>query len=161
MKTQRHLASYLVFFVSSIAFWIPGICIQAYRGRDYYVGHYDAVIIAVSPVLLSLLVYWVLIKKVGTSLVHPVCSFLYLYGIWALGLLGAMTAASFSGGGFTQEGILAYAVKGAFLYPHMTWVAATHQGTLGALVLVTAWLAIITLVQIVRSRHKGSHNQAL
>ena len=159
-KTQRHLALYLVFFVSSFAFWIPGICIQAYRGRDYYLGRYDGLVMAASPVLLSLLIYYVLTKTIGTSLVRPVCSFLYLYGIWALGLLGSMAAASFSGGGFTQEGILAYAVKGVFLYPQMTWVAATHNGSLGALVLVTAWLVISTLLQIAWSWSKGSHNKA-
>jgi hypothetical protein len=71
-----------------------------------------------------------------------------LLGIWLLGGLAMTAGASFCGGGFAgPNGVMGTAIViGMSLVPIYTFVMATYDGSLGALLMVTVILFIAMLL---------------
>lgn len=95
---------------------------------------------------LTLLLCWVIVGKyLGISAKSAAVRM--LLGIWLLGGLCMTIGASFSGGGFAgPDGVRGAAiVLGMSLVPIHTFIMATYDGSLGALLLVTAILLTVWL----------------
>jgi hypothetical protein len=81
--------------------------------------------------------------------------YLMLVGIWLLGPAFMMTSATMSGGGFRTWN--ASSDWPMLFNPGVTFIMATYDGALGALVLITMALPIMSLITI--RRGKGRTNE--
>jgi hypothetical protein len=137
-----------VAFIGAVSFWAPDIAVHAIRrnlfGRSEVLG-----LTLAMPLIL--LVCWVAVAKYF-GMTAKAAAIRMLLGIWLLGGLCMVVGASFSGGGFAGPDGIRGAVKiiGMSLLPTYTFIIATYDGSLGALLLITAILLIAWLLPLTR-----------
>jgi hypothetical protein len=134
----------------AIAFWVPDIAVHAVR-RNAFVR--SEVLALTVPMPLILLVAWFAgVKYFGIT--AKAIAIRMLLGIWLLGGLCMTVGASFSGGGFAGlNGVRGTAIViGMSLLPIYTFIMATYDGSLGALLLVTALLFTAWLLPLGRCK---------
>lgn len=131
--------------LSAVGFWLPDTLVHALR--TYKFSSSDVTVISVAMPL-SLLLTLVLSKRVleADPLKHIGA---IIAGIWLFGGLFMMLGASFSGGGFSSPQGVRWAVTSTALslFPPYTFILATYDGALGALLLVTAVAAIVWAIR--------------
>ena len=135
-------------FLGAVSFWAPDIAIHAIR-RNLF-GRFEVLAVTVTMPLILIVCWAVVAKSLGMA--ARAAAIRMLLGIWLLGGLCMAVGASFSGGGFAgPDGIRGAAIViGMSLLPFYTFIAATYDGSLGALLLVTAILLLAWLVPFIR-----------
>lgn len=132
--------------LGAVSFWLPDTLLHALR-RHGFAGRDVMIVTAVSPVTLMitfLVVKWANKaapqKRVGPALVG---------GVWIFGGLFMTVGASFAGGGFARPGGAHFVIMSLLLsiIPIYTFIMATYDGALGALLLVTAVAFVVWIVQ--------------
>jgi len=133
--------------LSATGFWAPDTLVHAIRAYKFE----SSGVIVISIVMpLSLLLVLALAKR--AMHVDPLKHIgAILAGVWFLGGLFMMLGASFSGGGFNGSQGWRWAITSTLLslFPPYTFVLAIYDGSLLALLLVTA-IGMIALT--IRSR---------
>ena len=134
--------------LGAVGFWAPDIAVHAIR-RNLFASN-DVLALTVTMPLV-LFVSWAAVAKY-LGITAKASAIRMLLGIWLPGGLCMAIAASFSGGGFVgPDGLRgAVSVIGLSLLPIYTFIMATYDGSLGALLLVTAVLLIVWLLPLKR-----------
>jgi hypothetical protein len=121
--------------LGAASFWTPAVIVHGMAGRSFSGIH---------AILLTIVLPWcfacayVMAKRryrnAGTFIALPM-----LIGLWTLGGIFMNVAASFSGGGFAAFGGLREGLLNVLLsfLPPYTFMMATYDGTLFALLLAT------------------------
>ncbi len=123
--------------LGAVAFWLPDILLHALRGYNFN-GRDVRIVTIVSP--LTLLIAFFLAKRTDKATPQRSVVPALLAGVWLLGGLFMLVGASFSGGGFVSPGGARWVMITILLsvLPMYTFIMATYDGALGALLLVTA-----------------------
>ena len=130
----------------AIGFWLPDTLLHALRGHEFN-GRDVGIVTGVSPA--TLLITFLLLKRAGRGAPQKSVGLPLLAGIWLFGGLFMMVGASLSGGGFMSPDGARSVVMTILLSaaPPYTFILATYDGALGALLLVTAVAFIVWIIQ--------------
>jgi hypothetical protein len=135
--------------LGAIGFWLPDTLLHAWR-RYNFTGHDVWAVSVVCPLTFLATFFFcrsldknTLTKRIGPSLIT---------GVWIFGGLFMMTGASFSSGGFASPNGIKWAVMSTLLsvVPIYTFILATYDGSLFALLLVTSVAAVSWAVRTKR-----------
>lgn len=135
--------------VGAISFWLPDTLLHAFRA--YKFNSLDVRIITV-VMPLTLLGCFVATKWANTGAPPRRIGLPMLAGVWLLGGLFMAVGASFSGGGFMMAGGVRAAggVLLLSLFQMYTFIMATYDGSLAALLLVSAVAVLVWIFQSTR-----------
>jgi hypothetical protein len=151
MKSALARASNAISYIllGGIVFWAPNIAVHWITGFRF--SYPDAVgitfLLPAATYLFFRIIWWPLRKQ--EERLSP--ALFAVLGIWITGPSMLTFSASFCGGGLTQPDAWHFFVFGTMLFPLFTFVMATYDGTLFALLLVTLLLPILANVRIKRS----------
>ncbi len=132
--------------LGAASFWLPDVIIHAVRTNK--LNSWDVRIITlVLP--LTLLCTFVTAKRARNAVRPSRIGFPMLAGVWLLGGLFMTVGASFSGGSFMSPDGARGAVLMTLLslFPMYTFIMATYDGSLGALLLVTVVAFLVWILQ--------------
>jgi hypothetical protein len=131
--------------LGAAGFWLPDTLLHALRGHEFN-GRDVVIVTVVTP--LTLLITFFLVKRRAIGCEKYV-SLPILAGVWLFGGLFMMVGQTFSGGGLLATGGARLVLMTLLLslFPMYTFIMATYDGSLGALLLVTAAAFIIWIIQ--------------
>ena len=138
--------------LGAAGFWLPDTLLHALR-RSNFNGRDVWIVTAVAP--LTLLFTFLLVQRAYKRSSPKRVGLPLLAGVWLFGGLFMMVGASFSGGGMVSSYGIRFVVLTILLsvLPPYTFIMATYDGALIALLVVTASFPIwIVLRSGVRSR---------
>jgi hypothetical protein len=132
--------------VGAAAFWLPDIFVHAPRGSNFN-GRDVGIVTVVCPLMMLIAFFVVKLSGQVTAQMPVVPAF--LAGVWLFGGLLMLVAASFSGGGLMTPGGARWVTITILLsaLPMYTFIMATYDGALGALLLVTAVGVLLWIVE--------------
>jgi hypothetical protein len=132
-----------LFLLGALSFWGPEIFLCIWNRSQ------------ISPKVLTLLLpcclllgYFLVMRFRSTrGAEHPSRAIFMLLGVWMLGTLAILIAASFEGAGFRTGGIGSAVITAllGFLPPY-TFIAATYDGSLLALIVVSVLMPLLHVV---------------
>jgi hypothetical protein len=131
----------------ALGFWLPDVALHALRGQEFN-GRDVRIVTAVAP--LTLLITFLLVKWAFRDNPQNRVGLLLLAGVWLFGGVFMMVSASFSpGGGFVTPGGGRVVVMWMLLslLPVYTYIMATYDGSLLALLVVTIAAFLVWIVQ--------------
>jgi hypothetical protein len=121
--------------IGAISFWLPDTILHVWRGCDFN-GRDVGIISVVSPLMLAVIFF--LAKRANKTIAASHIILALIAGVWLFGGLFMMVSATFEGAGFkTSPGGALIAILLSLL-PMYTFIMATYDGALLALLLVTA-----------------------
>jgi hypothetical protein len=135
--------------VGATGFWLPDVFLQALHAHKFNARDVQ-IITLVMP--LTLLGTFVAAKRANRGKRPGGIGFSMLAGVWLFGGIFMAIGASFSGGGFMSPG----GARGAAfvlllsLFPVYTFIMATYDGSLGALLLVTAVSFLVWIFHVTK-----------
>ena len=131
--------------LGAVGFWLPDTLLHALRGHDFS-GRDVAIVTAATP--LTLLITFLLAKR-RTKVLAEYIGLPILAGVWLFGGLFMMVGQTFSGGGFLAPGGTRSVLMTLMLslVPMYTFIMATYDGSLGALLLVSAAAFLVWIIQ--------------
>ncbi|MEW6128914.1 MAG: hypothetical protein AB1757_17890 [Acidobacteriota bacterium] len=122
-------------------YWIPSVFLHAIRGNEFsrrdeiFLTYFMPSLIAGILVLVyRWLKYWGISKRLFSISI--------LLGIWILGPFFMFISASYTGGGFAQSGAWVRLLFGTLVFPITTFSMSVFDGTLYALLIITAVLIL-------------------
>ena len=127
--------------LGGLVFWTPSIVVHWMRA--YRFSGFDVIGLTV---FLSLTTYvffrivWWQSRERESRLSKALFAVL---GIWIIGPSMLTFSSSFCGGGLSQPGAWHFFVFGTLLFPVFTFIMATYDGTLGALLLAALLLPVL------------------
>ncbi len=124
-------------------FWVPSIVVHLISGTNF--SGQRVWVVTMLSVLASIFSFRVLNRLFAAPAYRAAALLSLLVGIWLLGPLATMLSASFSGGGFSRPGALEAVLSQTVHFVPGAFVAATYDGTLGALAAVTVWFLAAAL----------------
>jgi hypothetical protein len=131
--------------LGAVGFWLPDVLLHAWR-RNNFNARDIGIVTTVAP--LMLLIIFLLVKHNDKVIPQKQVAPSLLAGVWMFGGLFMLLAASFSSGGFTSlsasESVTRVLLS---VIPIYTFMMATYDGTLGALLLVTVVILLVCLFQ--------------
>jgi|HubBroStandDraft_6_1064221.scaffolds.fasta_scaffold540071_2 hypothetical protein len=153
MNRQTLLSFGKVMLLGGLSFWLPDALWHAIaRGRDS-ASLLDLLVPNLSMPLALLCMYLFLKRRAVNRSARGV-GLPLMVGVWTLGGVFMAIGASFAGGGFagpgsTREGIEMILIA---VIPVYTFIMATYDGSLGALLLATAAAMLIWLASAFATR---------
>jgi len=128
-----------LFFLGAIAFWLPEILLY---GIERHEPGVRLITLLLPCTLLVAYVAAVLIRRDRESM--PSAAIFMLLGVWFLGTLAISIGQSFLGGGFSRDphSTLLGVLLGT-LVPIYAFIAATYDGSLGALIAVSVLMPLL------------------
>jgi hypothetical protein len=132
--------------LGAAGFWLPDTLLHALRRYDFD-GRDVWIVTAVTP--LTLLITFLLVKRADKGSPQKQVGLPLLAGVWLFGGLFMMVGASFSGGGLVSPNGMRVVVLTILLsvLPPYTFIMATYDGALIALLVVTAVGLLVWIVQ--------------
>jgi hypothetical protein len=150
-KTPWHVLKLMA--VGAVSFWLPDSLWHAIRGSNFN----GADVLAITVLLpLTLLAMYLFIKRRPTNEPRRYVGLAMMLGVWMLGGFFITVGSSFSGGGFVgpdgfRGGVFITLIG---LVPPFTYVLATYDASLGALLLATLAAILIGVKERSRKRHQ-------
>jgi hypothetical protein len=131
--------------LGAVGFWLPDVLLHAWRGNNFS-GRDVLIATVLSP--LMLLITFLFVKRKDKATPQKQVAPWLLAGVWLFGGFFMLLGASFSSGGFTSLSA-SESVKTLLLsvIPIYTFMMATYDGALGALLLATAVILFVWLFQ--------------
>ena len=132
--------------LGAIGFWWPDTAMHAVRGYEF--NNRDVLVItAIMP--LSFLLTFLVRKRLHKNRPHTRVGLLMIAGTWVFGGIFMMLNASFSDGSFRSPEGIRWAAQSLLLsvIPVYTYILATYDGALAALMIVTLGGCVISTVQ--------------
>jgi hypothetical protein len=157
IEQRRHVPRLML--LGATSFWLPDTLLHAVRA--YKFNSLDVrIITAVMP--LTFLGIFVATKWANKGAPPRRIGLSMLAGVWLLGGLFMASGASFSGGGFMMAGGVRAAggVLLLSLFPMYTFIMATYDGSLAALLLVSAVAVLVWIFQSTRFLMRLGFKQA-
>jgi hypothetical protein len=135
--------------LGAFSFWSPDVLLQAIRGGNLSTSDWHLITYAcpaVAAITYSLVFVWNRSQGSRSNI-----SLRMVLGIWVSGPLAMMVGASFGRGGFATHDSFVFAVisviVGTILFPFATFMMATYDGSLFALLLTTALLVVMFFLE--------------
>lgn len=151
MNQKRILEALKYVPIGGISFWAPDVFLHWLR--RYRFSGLDVLVLTVLLPITTALVVAIVWKRRPHTENRLLKALFALVGIWLLGPLMMTVGATFSGGGFSQPDGWPGMLMGTILFPVFTFMMSTYDGTLGALLLITALLPFLsTLCSLVQRR---------
>jgi len=150
-KTPWHILKLVA--IGAVSFWLPDSLWHAIRGSNFN----GADVLAITVLMpLTLLVTYLFVKRRTTNEPQRRVGLPLMLGVWTLGGLFITAGSSFSGGGFVgpdgfRGGVFITLIG---LVPPITYILATYDGSLGALVLATLAAVLIAVKERSRERRQ-------
>jgi hypothetical protein len=134
--------------LGAVGFWLPDVLLHAVRGCNFNARDVR-IVTAVAP--LTVLITFLLAKRLGKGAPNKQVGPPMIAGVWLFGGLFMVVGASFAGGGFvSSNGGQSVVVLLLSIIPVYTFIMATYDGALGALLLVTAIAFFVWITQLER-----------
>src|SRR6266403_2322759 len=125
--------------LGGFSFWAPSVFLHWLRGVKFY--RLDVLGLTVLlPITTAMVLATVWKRRLRTENRLP-AALLALLGIWLFGPLMMSVGWTFGGGG--MSGGWRFVLLGTCLFPVFTFIMSTYDGTLGALLLATAFLPFL------------------
>lgn len=125
-----------------LIFWCPSVFLHLVRGNRFSGVDVLALTILLPLITgLTLALRWKIQKMLRDRLTFALLAVL---GIWLLGPAMMMVGASYSGGGFSRPDSIHTVLLATAMFPAFTFVMSTYDGTLGALLLTSALLPLVS-----------------
>jgi hypothetical protein len=147
--------------LGAVGFWLPDVILHALRGYNFN-GRDVGIVTTVSP--LTLLIAFFVAKLADKANRQKSVIPALIAGVWLFGGLFMLIGASFSGGGFLTPNGARWVMVTILLsvLPMYTFIMATYDGALGALLLVTpvavaAWIVERSGILLRFGRKEGTH----
>jgi hypothetical protein len=158
MSVQSVSSFAKLMLLGAFSFWIPDVLWHAVTGRKDVPGVVALTVPTVSMPLCLLGLYVFLKRRSTKGSAEPIGPALML-GIWTLGGLFMVIGASFEGGGFLGPDGFKGAVELILLaiVPMYTYVMATYDTSLGALILASIAAILIALLQARSRKFRHQH----
>ena len=126
----------------ALAFWVPDVFVHVVAGHEFGSLHAKAITL-VMPI--AFLIAYVSLRKIAAHRGYKSLGIAMLVGVWLTGGLFMMIAATASGGGFAgangvRDSLFVVVLS---LFPIYTYIAATYDGSLFALLAVTVGMLLI------------------
>jgi hypothetical protein len=121
--------------VGALSFWLPDVIIHVFARQSFDAPHVWAITL-VSPT--TFLIAYVSMRSVAAHRDYRLLGITMMFGVWFLGGLFIIVIAA-AGGGFAgpnRVGTLFMFLLFSW-FPLLTWIMATYDGSLGALIIVT------------------------
>jgi hypothetical protein len=146
MDKIRWARAFALMLLGAAGFWLPDVFLHAVRAHNFN-SRDVRIITVVTP--LTLLGTFVAAKWANKGARTRRIGLLMITGVWLFAGLFMTVGASFSGGGFmgpdgARGAVLAMSLS---LFPMYTFIMATYDGSLGALLLVTAAALFVWILQ--------------
>jgi hypothetical protein len=131
--------------LGAAGFWLPDVVLHAVRRFDFS-GRDVWIVTAIAP--LTLLITFLLVKRVEKGSATRQVGLPLLAEVWLFGGLFMMVGASFSGGGLMNPNGIRFVLLTVLLsvIPPYTFILATYDGALYALLVVTAVGCLVWVV---------------
>jgi hypothetical protein len=141
--TQKRIFEALKYVpLGGFSFWAPDVFLHWLRG--YRFSGLDVLVLTVLLPITTALVVAIGWKRWLNTENRRLAALFALVGIWLFGPLMMSVGATFSGGGFSQPDGWHVVFMGTSLFPVFTFMMSTYDGTLGALLLITASLPFLS-----------------
>ena len=132
--------------LGALSFWLPDTLVHAARGYDF--SGVDALFLTVGLPLACLPAYLWARRLDGKAAVTAPWM---LLGVWVLGGVFMQIGFSFSGGGFASGSLSDATVMLLLsLFPPVTFMMATYDGSLFGLLLVTGLAVVLWILEAAR-----------
>ena len=125
-----------------LIFWVPSVFLHLLRG--YRFSRIETITLTIlMPLItcLALTLYWRIRRPTKDKLTFALFAVL---GIWLLGPVMMSVSASNTGGGFSRPDGLHFVLVGTCMFPVFTFIMSTYDGTLGALLLASVLLPLMS-----------------
>ena len=158
MSFQRRIFtknSLLWMSYGALSFWIPDILIHAVRRYKF-----DDILLVSIAASLTLVAGYLVAVYFSPRPVTAMNPFLVMAGVWCTGGIGTMIASSFADGGFAGKSGWLFATglsASTVVFPPMTLMLATYDGTLFALLLITILMIIEATALSARFVQSSAH----
>ena len=135
--------------VGALSFWLPDVIIHVLARWSFDFNPLVAITL-VSPT--TFLMAYLSLKRVAAQRDYRPLGFAMMLGVWLLGGLFIIAIATAEGGfaGPNRVGTLFMFLLFSW-FPLLTWIMATYDGSLGALILVTLGALLVWGVRRYRS----------
>jgi hypothetical protein len=128
-----------LFCVGAIAFWLPEILLYAVQRHELSVR----LITLLLPCTLLIAYACILLMRPKRE-AQPSAAIFMLLGVWFLGILAMAISATFLGAGFVHASLsMVIALLVESLIPIYAFIAATYDGSLGALIAVSVLMPLL------------------
>jgi hypothetical protein len=144
---KKFLTGLKVFVIGFISFWLPSFVGHAISGKNEF-SHPVFFLIFICPFFTAFLTLFWIRKKSGV-IPKTLVSFLFLIGIWILGLVATLANGCFGGSGFTSMSDWQDFFILMLCWPITTFSMATYDGTLGALLAFSLVVIIQLFIDLV------------
>jgi len=136
--------------VGAFSFWLPDVIIHVLARWSFDFNPLVAITL-VSPT--AFLIAYLSLRRVAAQRGYRPLGFAMMLGVWILGGLFIISIATAEGGfaGPNRVGSLFMFLLFSW-FPLLTWIMATYDGSLGALILVTLGALLVWGVRRYRSR---------
>jgi hypothetical protein len=144
------------FVLGGLAFWLPDIALHALRGENF--TSVDVVVLTGLLPIMAVVAAVVARRLQGSARAAVYAPLVVALGVWVLGPLAMLISWAPGGGGFAhQDAWLALLVLTA-MFPMMTFMMATYDGSLGGLLIGSAALVFLFAGDLARGigRRAGS-----
>jgi hypothetical protein len=142
----RILRRIVVGLLSGALFWLPSILVHAIAGVSFDAFH--ILVVNVFAIVATALTVRRLVQSNNFPWSAQAFLALHVMGVWILGPACVLASASAGGGGALQEDLARFLDARILLFPPVTFIGATYEGSLGALVLVTVAVPIWLLAGV-------------
>lgn len=157
MRANRWRGKFDLIMIGAFGFWLPDVLLHAIR-RNNFDARDVRVVTLVMPI--ALLATLMVSKRVMRERPKISAGTYFLVGVWLFGGIVMSLGATFSGGGLAAPGGTSQValVMVLSLFPIYTFMMATYDGALLALLFVTAVIVVIGAVPGTRHLlNVGSH----
>ena len=145
------MKKYLLPIISAaLLFWVPDVVVHLIAGRSF--SGADVRLMTVLIPLICVTGFMVCPKLCYGRLWNATEAMVAVGGIWLMGPLATMVAATFSGGGFAAapyRSLGEILMLGTLLFPIYTFMLSAYDGTLFALMIVTVILLVYAIIRMV------------
>jgi hypothetical protein len=134
--------------LGGFTFWVPSVLLHWLRGNRF--SGSDAIGLTIVLPITTVLLF-IVGRKISGRVKNRLSEGLFaLLGIWLLGPLMMAVSATFSGGGFSKPDGWHFVLIGTGLFPVFTFMMSTYDGTLGAILLTTVLLPLLSVLPVTR-----------
>lgn len=130
--------------LGGISFWTPDIIIHALR--SYKFSGPDVLVVTLLSLGSLLVCYGMVSWSLDKRRKAPLIAIPMLIGIWLLGSTAMMIGASYSGGGFASSEVSTWYGVALGLLPPYTFIMATYDGILGALLIAHVLMILMCVI---------------
>ena len=148
MTGKRIIENWKYAVLGAVAFWVPSLAFYLKRANRF--SGIDVVILSALLPIITCCVLAIALARIRRDANRRVAVISAIAGVWIFGPLMMTIGWSSSGAGFSKPDGLAVALIGTALFPLMTLMMATYDGTLFGVILTSVFLPLLPRLPFLR-----------